>query len=139
MGAIEKDDVIKGPRIRKDILEKVEQYRRMSLQYRNLERELEKLKKEIQPYMEEKGITEILDETGQGVVLEERRMPDLTTRYTTYDIDDMIEVLDPAVVSECIVEVIDRDIVEAKVLLKQVPQEISELKRYKLRNCFVTK
>jgi hypothetical protein len=128
-----------GPRLRKDMIEKVEEYRHKHRMFKQLERELKRLKEEIQPYMEEKGVAEILDELGQGVALEDRKMPLLSTRYTTYDIDDLAMVLDPVVASECIVEVIDKDIVEAKVLLGEIPAEISELKRYNLTRCFVAK
>lgn len=131
--------VVKGPRIRKDMLEKVEAYKAMHSQYKKLEREMKRLREEIEPYMLERGIPEIVDDLGQGVVLEERRMPMMSTRYTSYDIDDLVMVLDPKVVSDCIVEVIDKDLVEAKVLMGEIPQEISELKKYKLTNCFIVK
>ena len=129
----------KGPRIRKDIIDKAKQYRNLAIQYRQLERELAKLREELVLYMQDKGVTEILNEAGEGIVLEDRNMPQVTSRYTTYELEDLIQVLDPAIVSECIAEVIDKDAVEAKILLNEIPEDIRELKRTKITTCVVVK
>ena len=140
MSVVPKGDVAgKGPRIRKDIIDKVNEYKYKHAQYKMLEKELKKLREEIEPYMLERNISEIVDEMGQGIVLQDRKSPLLTTRYTAYDIDDLLMVLDPKIAAECIAEVVDGDIVEAKVLLGEIPSDIYELKQYNMIKSFVTK
>ncbi|MNE87167.1 hypothetical protein D3C80_1843350 [compost metagenome] len=117
----------------------MEAYHTKHRQMKMLEKELKALREEIEPYMQDKNLASILGEDGRGVALENRRMPLLTAQFTTYDIDDLVMVLDLDVVSECIVEVVDRNLVEAMVNLGKVPKEIEELKKFSLKPHFVAK
>jgi hypothetical protein len=135
------NDILSGksPRVRKEIMEKVEAYHIKHAQMKKLERELKDLRNEIEPYMKERGLNNILNDLGKGVALEQRRMPYITARYSTYETEDLLMVLEPKLVADCIVEVVDRDIIDAMVKLSKIPPEVEELKKYSHTPHFVAK
>lgn len=129
-----------GKIVSKEMLDKAALYRQMNTNYRQLERDMKRLRAELEEYMDSKGLDFIFDDNGLGVAREVREMTEITARYTTYDVDDLIVGVDnPEVIADCIVEVVDRDLVQAKILTGELPKEVQELKRSKPTICFVTK
>ena len=76
--------------------------------------------------MKDHGVEAISDRKQTGRVqltLQERAK--MTSRYTTNDIEELSKAFDPKLVKKCLVEVVDKDKVEALTHLGEFPFDIS--------------
>jgi|SRR5579875_2146196 len=126
--------------IRKDIQLAVDQYLNLYQEYKKLKDELDELKGVIEPYMNETGFTCISGTDGQGrVELTEQDRPVMNARYTTYDINEISNLLQPSVRKKCIVEVVDKEKLEALHKLGEVPADVLSRKITRKSNSFITR
>lgn len=92
----------------------VDQYMELYQVYKQLEERIQGLKKVIETFMREHEVDSIPDRNRTGrVQLNVQERAKLTSRYTTYDVEDLSKVLDLNLVQKCLVEVVDKDKVEA--------------------------
>ncbi|WP_067623142.1 DUF7376 domain-containing protein [Alicyclobacillus acidiphilus] len=107
----------------------VDQYVESYQVYKQLEERIQSLRKVIEPFMKESGIDVIPDRKRIGrVQLTVQERAKLTSRYTTYEVEQLRQVLAPDLVEKCLVEVVDKDKVEALSKLGEIPPQTSEFK-----------
>ncbi len=117
-----------GRRIPRHIQDKVDKYIELDEQVKQMQADLRKLRKSIEPYMMERGIPRINGTVRGSIQLETRNMAVITGKYTTYDLDLIAPILSDEARKQCIVPVIDRDILDLLVKTKKVPPEVQEAK-----------
>ncbi len=115
-------------RVRQDIQAKVDEYIEMDAVMKKMQAELKKLRKEIEPYMEERGLTVIQGSERGSISLMPRVMPVMNARYTSYDKNGVISLLDDEAIEQCIVEVVDKDVLELLVKTNKAPKEVHQYK-----------
>jgi hypothetical protein len=127
---------VKDVQIPKDITNAVDQYIPMYKEYKKLEAKMKKLRKKIEPFMKENDVVS-LEGTEEGFIrIEKRNIGNTTARYSTYD-PDLIAELPKEVQDVCVLQVIDRDKLEALVALEAVDEEIvGQYKNEKIVPCF---
>ena len=104
----------------------VDQYMEFYKVYKQLEERMQEMRKIIEPFMKDNGVDAISDRKQTGKVqltLQERAK--MTSRYTTYDIAELSKAVEPNLVKKCLVEVVDKDKVEALAKLGELPHDIS--------------
>lgn len=115
--------------IRLDMQKKVDSYLEKHKELKDLEREVKKLKKEIEPYMDGKGIDE-LRSTGGGIVrLTPSNRPIITSRYSSFDVG----IIEPFLKTkkakkQCIINVVDADVLKLLVATGEVDEAVLESK-----------
>lgn len=131
----------KNPIVRKDIQAKVDKYVELHSLQKKLEARLKELRQDIEPYMLEKNIMRIEDTKGTGAIVTERsQRPEVTAKYTTYNVMDIEPFLDdPELQKFCITRVVDRDSLEYLVKSGQVSREVYEYKITKEVNKLIVK
>jgi hypothetical protein len=111
--------------IHKDIQVAVDQYVRLYEQQKTLKEELDALRHVIEPYMKEQGLQIITATDGRArLELSQQQRPVMNARYTTYDIQDIIPLLSASVRKKCVVEVVDKEKLEALHKLGEVPADV---------------
>lgn len=130
----------KNPVVRKDIQAKVDKYVELHSLQKKLEARLKELRQDIEPYMLDKNIMRIEDTKGAGAIVTERsQRPEVTAKYTTYNVMDVEPFLDPELEKFCITRVVDRDSLEYLVKSGQVSREVYDYKITKEVNKLIVK
>lgn len=130
----------KNPVVRKDIQAKVDKYVELHSLQKKLEARLKELRQDIEPYMLNKNIMRIEDTKGTGAIVTERsQRPEVTAKYTTYNVMDVEPFLDPELEKFCITRVVDRDSLEYLVKSGQVSREVYDYKITKEVNKLIVK
>ena len=107
----------------------VDQYMEFYQVSKQLEERMQALRKVIEPFMKENGLNAIRDRNKTGKVqLNVQERAKMTSRYTTYTAEELSKALDPNLVQRCLVEVIDKDKVEALVKLGEISTDLSAYK-----------
>jgi hypothetical protein len=105
----------------------VDQYVKLYQVFKQLEEKIQELRKEIEPFMKDNGTDSIPDRNHIGKVhMTVQKRAKMTSRYTTYDVDELSKALEPTVVKKCLVEVVDRDKVDALTKLGEIPSELAD-------------
>lgn len=116
--------VIKKDHVKKDIQSKVDEHIQLHAEYKELEKRLKQLRDEIEPYMDEKGIVELAGTDGGKIMRVEQSRPEVTSRYTQYDINIIEPQLPATARKKCVVKVIDADALKALGTLGEIDQSI---------------
>lgn len=116
--------VVSKSTIKKDIQSKVDEHIQLHAEMKALEKRLKQLREEIEPYMEEKGLNSIAGSEGGSIQRIEQNRPEITSRYTLYNYEDIEPRLSPPAKKKCIVKVIDGDAVKALGVLGEVEPDI---------------
>jgi hypothetical protein len=115
--------------VRKDMQLAVDQYLQVYQECKRLKDQLDTLKEVIEPYMHEYEFPSIEGTDGRGKVeLSKQERPVMNARFTTYDVNDISTLLQPSQRKKCIVEVVDKDKLEALCKLGEVTAEVLEHK-----------
>jgi hypothetical protein len=115
--------------VKKEIQLAVDEYLRLYAEYKRIKDELDALREVIEPYMKTNEIPAILATDGSGEVeLTQQERPIMSSRYTSYDVDEIAALLQPSIRKKCIVEVVDKDKLEALCKLGEVPPAVLERK-----------
>ena len=126
-------------RIRKDIQEKVDAYIELDAQYKAIEKQLKQLRKDIEPYMDEHGIKRIDGTEGGYIEIVDTNRAIVTSRYTSYDLDGVLSLLDGEAKKQCVVKVVDKDMLELLVKTGKAPEEVHQYRRYNPGRNFTTR
>lgn len=111
--------------IPEEIQSAVDQYVELYQVSKQLEDRMKELKVSILTFMNENGVDDIMDRQGRGKVqLSVTERATLTSRYTTYDMDVVANMLDSAVLERCVVSVVDKEKLEALSQLGEVDSAI---------------
>lgn len=105
----------------------VDQYLELYQVSKQLEERMGGLRKVIEPFMKDNGVDALRNRKQTGkiqLVLQERAK--VTARYTTYEVASLLQVLDSSLVQRCLVEVVDKEKVEALCKLGEIPSDVSE-------------
>jgi hypothetical protein len=89
------------------------------------EGKMEALRAAIEPYMQESGLSAIDATDGSAFVsfgVSER--PVMNARYTTYELEEVSSFLTSAQRRRCVVEVVDKEKLEALCKLGELPEDI---------------
>jgi hypothetical protein len=115
--------------IPENIQQDVDEYVLLHRQCKELEAQLKKLRKEVEPYMEENELDIIMnsDRTG-AIALEPANQAIVTAQYTTYS-KELLAVLGKEVIEMVVETVVDRDKLDALVTLGAVQSDV--IKPYK--------
>lgn len=109
-----------------NVQDAVDQYMELYQVYKQLEERIQGLRKVIEPFMKENSVDFMRDRNRTGKVqLTVQERAKLTSRYTTYDAAELLKVLDSSMVQKCLVEVVDKDKVEALSKLGELPADVS--------------
>ncbi|SFV08305.1 hypothetical protein [Alicyclobacillus macrosporangiidus] len=116
--------------VRADIQVAVDQYLELYAEAKKMEKKLEALRQVIEAYMKENGLDQVehTDRRGHIQLIVQQR-PITTSRYTTYDAAEISSLLPPNVRKKCIVEVIDKDKLEALAKLGEVSADVLSRKQ----------
>ncbi len=126
--------------IRKDIQVAVDEYVRLYEQQKALKEELDALRGVIEPYMKEQGLPNITATDGRArLEITEQQRPVMNARYTTYDIQDIAPLLSASVRKKCVVEVVDKEKLEALHKLGEVPADVLARKVTKSTSSFTVR
>lgn len=118
--------------IRSDVQVAVDQYLELYVEAKKIEKKLDALRQVIEAYMKENGLDRVDHTDGRGhIQLTVQERPIMTSRYTTYDAGDIASLLPPNVRKKCIVEVIDKEKLEALEKLGEVSEEVLSRKQTK--------
>jgi dethiobiotin synthetase len=115
--------------VQADVQAAVDEYMVLYRQYKATEDALGALRKVIEPYMKECELTSLPCSDGSGRIdlsLVER--PVMNARYTSYAIEDVAGWLTPSTRKKCVVEVIDKEKLEALCQLGEVPAQVLDRK-----------
>lgn len=118
--------------VRKEMQMSVDQYLTLYHEYKQLKEQLDALRELIEPYMRDNGFGYIEASDGHAKVelTKQERTPQ-TSRYSAYDVQEIAGLLTPALRKKCIVEVVDKDKLEALCKLGEIPGEVLERKQTK--------
>jgi len=126
--------------IKKEIQVAVDAYLATIVEEKRVREELDRLRKVIEPYMKDHEVSAIEASDGRGKVeLKQQVRATVSARYTTYDLAEVAPMLTPTVRKKCVVDVIDRDKLEALHKLGEVSAEIMEHKVTKLSDIFTAR
>jgi chromosome segregation ATPase len=114
----------KKDHVKKDIQSKVDEHIQLHAEYKELEKRLKQLRDEIEPYMDEKDIMELSGTDGGKIMRVEQSRPEVTSRYTKYDINIIEPQLPATARKKCVVKVIDADALKALGTLGEIDQSI---------------
>lgn len=110
-----------------EILDAVDQYLELYTVYKQLEARLKELRTYIEPFMRENSLEHIGNRNRTGrVQLTLAERPSATARYSTYDLAEILALLEPSAAEKCVVNVVDKDKLEALAKLGEVPTEVLE-------------
>lgn len=134
-------EVRKVKNVSSKIQSKVNKYIEIWEESKELERMLRDLRKEIEPYMEERNITAIADSEDVGtIMITSQNRVETTSRYTSYDVDEVKRYLSPELFNECVVSVIDADkMLGLSKLIDNFPIDLDEFKVRKAVKMFTVK
>lgn len=118
----------KHVRIKADMQAKVDEYIEIDAHVKKLEAQLRKLREDIEPYMVDRGLTVVSGSHRGSISLQPRAMPEINARYTSYDASQIAHLLDSDAKEQCVVKVIDRDVLELLVKTDKVPKEVLQYK-----------
>lgn len=123
-----------------DIQSDVDEYVDIHRQCKELEAQLKRLRKKIEPFMEENSIDSIMNTGKTGaIIIEPSNMAVVTAQYTTYS-KELLAVLGQEVVDMVVATVVDRDKLEALVTLGAVESDIIKpYRQYKAIRKFIVK
>lgn len=124
-------------RIRSDIQAKVDEYIEIDAQVKKLQAELKKLRPDIEEYMDKRKLTVIAGSERGSVSLQPRNLAIVNSRYTSYDIDGIMPLLDAKAQRQCIVKAVDKEVLELLVKTGQAPKEVEKFKLFKESVAFI--
>jgi hypothetical protein len=111
-----------------DIQAKVDEYIELDAAMKKLNAQLKAMRPDIEAYMENNDIDEINGSHRGKISLVPRNMPIMNTRYTSYDVEAIMPLLPPKYRRECIVKVVDKEVLEMLVKTNKVPKSIQSFK-----------
>ncbi|WP_026961487.1 hypothetical protein [Alicyclobacillus herbarius] len=115
--------------VRADVQVAVDHYLELYAEAKQLEKKMDALRKVIEVYMKENDLEQMAHSNGGGwIQLVPQERPVMTSRYTTYDTAELANLLPPAVRKKCLVEVVDKDKLEALAKLGEVPEDVLQRK-----------
>lgn len=107
------------------IQDAVDQYMELHQVSKQLDERMKELKDLIVSFMKESEFEHIRDKNRTGkvqlVVIERASV---TARYTTYNLEELTNLLEPALLQRCTVSVIDKDKLEALSKLGEVATDV---------------
>jgi hypothetical protein len=118
------------PVIKASIQDKVDEYISLHKHVAELNAELKKLRKDIEPYMQTRELDEIEGSEGGKVYYTNTERVTASARFQTYDPIGLAEVLSVDHYNECIREVIDADKLNLLVKDGHVGKSVAE--KYKM-------
>lgn len=124
-----KDTPAKKPRVTLDCQAEVDKYIRLHEEYKKIEKQLEELRKVIEPALQESNLVKVNGTQGGSVQVITQERPNVTGRYSTYELEDIEQFLSAKAKKACIVKRIDREKLEALMKIGEVDEELQELKR----------
>lgn len=111
------------------IQDAVDQYLELYTVSKQLEERMKELRSPIEAFMKEQQVPFIFDRQRTGKVqLGQTDRATATARYTTYALEDVLPLLPQASVEKCVVQVVDKDKLEALAKLGEVPSVVLEHK-----------
>lgn len=111
--------------IKKEMQLAVDQYLNLYQAHKKLKDQVDTLREVIEPYMKENEFTFIEGTDGLGrVELTQQDRPVMNARYTTYDVQQISSFLSSALKKKCVVEVVDKEKLEALCKLGEVPADV---------------
>ncbi|QSO46504.1 hypothetical protein JZ786_18850 [Alicyclobacillus mengziensis] len=103
----------------------VDQYMELYQVSKQLDERMSALRKVIEPFMRDNEISAIRDRNRTGKVqLNVQERARMTARYTTYEVEQLSKLLEPHLIQRCLVEVVDKDKVEALSKLGELPADV---------------
>lgn len=120
---------VKKTRTPKSVVDKVDEALELDAQIKELSKKLKELRNEIEPYMRENNVKEIVGKNG-AVALQPRNMALVTAQYTTYS-TDVLDLMSAKDAKEAKVILVDREKVEA---LDKLGRLSSSPEQYRIYN-----
>jgi hypothetical protein len=117
-------------RISKDMQDKVDEYIELDAKVKTLTAHLKALRKEVEPYMKDRGLTVIPGSLRGSISLQPKNLAIMNSRFTSYDTTGVLTLLDKSAIDQCITEVVDKDVLELLVKTGKAPKEVDNFKLY---------
>jgi len=111
-------------KVPKDLQAKIDDYITKTKEKNKLESELKALKPFIEGYMDEQNLFTLRGSVAGGIDKIPTSRPKVTSRYTYYDPEIIVAELPMEVARKCIVEVVDKEIVDAFAVLGIIDEDV---------------
>lgn len=116
-----------------NILKAVDEYIELHEQVSTLKKQMDKLKKEIKPFMETNLIESIQGSNGKEVYLQQAKASNSTSRYTDYELKDLMHVLEGSLLKKVTEIRVNADKLEALLKLEKLPKDkVEKIKSLKI-------
>lgn len=103
----------------------VDKYVELYKTCKEMEERMEELRAAIEPYMHQAGLAAVDATDGSAfIALGVSQRPVMNARYTTYGLEEVAPLLTPALRRRCVVEVVDKEKLEALCKLGELPEDI---------------
>lgn len=103
----------------------VDQYMELHQVSKQLESRMKDLREVILPFMKENEVELIRDNNLTGKVqLSVTERATMTSRYTTYGLEELAKLLDPTLLQKCVVSLVDKDKLEALSKLGEIDANV---------------
>lgn len=100
-----------------------DKYLELQKQIAELKKEQDKYKETVRAYMDENGVKAIKGTYGQEVYLQDAKKSNSTSRYTDYEMEDVIPLLDEELVSQVTETRINAEKLDAFLKVSKLPKE----------------
>lgn len=115
------------------VREDVDAYLELHEEMSKLRKQMEGLKKRIRAFMDSEGVTSIRGTNGQEVYLQEAKASNSTSKYTDYELPDIIRELDYEVLKEVTEVRVNAEKLEGLLKTDKLPKEkVEEIKAQKI-------
>ena len=115
------------------VREDVDAYLELHEEMSKLRKQMEGLKKGIRAFMDSEGVTSIRGTNGQEVYLQEAKASNSTSKYTDYELPDIIRELDYEVLKEVTEVRVNAEKLEGLLKTDKLPKEkVEEIKAQKI-------
>lgn len=110
--------------ISSNVQDMIESYIEKHKQYKDLEKQLKLLRSSIEPFMTDNNLNVVVSMANKGkITLDSLERPVVTSRYTYYNLDLVNPYLSVQARRKCVVNLIDKEALEALEKLKEVPAD----------------
>lgn len=124
------------PSVPKHIIDEVDEYLELHEKMAKLKAEMEDLKKGIRTYMDKAEIREITGRSGKKVYLQDAKASNSTSRYTDYDLNEVMVALDGTDLLKKVTEIrVNAEKLEGLLKVEKLPKKtVEEVKALKISN-----
>jgi CRISPR/Cas system-associated endonuclease Cas3-HD len=128
---MEDENMHSGPiiPIPKEMQTLVEEYINTHKEHKILEAKLKRMREILEPFMKLNNLDTLISVAQVGkITLIDQDRPHVTSQFTYYSVDRVLPIISPEARQKCLVNLIDKEALEALEKLREVPAEVLNFK-----------